>query len=105
MPPPPCELLVTDRPSMRDGLHWKLLGNRLVPLLLQLPLVNSVVPAGNVSAVNGPGLAVEIAGKFTPFDSTVMPAPSYAPRSVGSCSCSSRLPFSVVSQPTVAHTA
>ncbi len=32
--------------------------------------------------------------------STVMPAPSYAPISVGSCSCSARLPLSVASQPT-----
>ena len=29
MPPPPWELLVTDKPSIRDGLHWKLLGNGL----------------------------------------------------------------------------
>src|SRR5450631_2259548 len=74
IPPPPCELLVTDKPSMRDGLHQKLLGNGLVALVaevLHVLGVRSVVPAGKVSAANGsPPL------KFTPFDRTVMPAPS-----------------------------
>jgi len=72
MPPPPWELLVTDSPSIRDGLHWKLLGNGL-GLAVQLALVRSVVPAGKISATNGSD------GKFTPFESTVIPAPSYAP--------------------------
>src|SRR5258706_19082 len=79
MPPPPWELLVTDSPSIRDGLHWKLLGNGL-GLAVQLALVRSVVPAGKISATNGSD------GKFTPFESTVIPAPSYAPIRVGSCS-------------------
>src|SRR2546423_10678099 len=95
MPPPPWELLVTDNPSISDGLHWKLLGNGL-GLAVQLALVRSVVPAGKISAANGSD------GKFTPFESTVIPAPSYAPIRVGSCSCSARLPFRVASHPTVA---
>src|SRR6266480_6755356 len=95
MPPPPWELLVTANPSIRDGLHRKLLGNGLVPAV-QLALVRSVVPAGKISAANGSD------GKFTPFESTVIPAPSYAPIRVGSCSCSARLPFRVASHPTVA---
>ena len=40
--------------------------------------------------------------KFTPLARTVIPAPSYAPINDGSCNCSARFPFSVVSQPTVA---
>src|SRR5437763_1735522 len=47
MPPPPWELSVMPKPSMLDGLHWKLLGKglfaRLVP---QLAAVSSVVPVG-----------------------------------------------------------
>src|ERR1700733_2344114 len=48
MPPPPCEELVTDRPSMRDGLHWKLLGNGFAPLRpeVQLLAVSRIVPSG-----------------------------------------------------------
>src|SRR6266436_8961927 len=100
MPPPPWELLVTDNPSMRAGLHWKLLGNGL-GLSEQWALApgmfcRSVVPTGKISAANG------FDGKFTPFESTVIPAPSYAPIRVGSCSCSARVPFRVASQPTVA---
>src|SRR5882724_310352 len=98
MPPPPWEALVTDKPSMRDGLHQKSLGNAVQFVLLALLDVRSVVPSGNISAAN----SVLLFGKFTPFDSTVIPAPSYAPMRVGSCSCSARLPLSVASQPTVA---
>src|SRR5215831_3770021 len=115
MPPPPCELLVTARPSMRDGLHWKLLGNGLVGFwllvrqrgfwspvgilsgLVAVP-ISSVVPAGKPAS--SPGVAP--LGNRTPLDSTVIPAPSYAPNNDGSCNCSARLPFSVASQPTVA---
>src|SRR6201993_1186856 len=109
MPPPPCELLVTDKPSIRDGLHWKLLGNGLRSLPIPFPVpqswlldVSSVVSAGTP-----PGSAPSVhgftpLGTRTPFESTVMPAPSYAPRRVGSCSCSARLPFKPASQPTVA---
>src|SRR5438128_1538368 len=87
MPPPPWELLVTANPSMRDGLHWKLLGNGLCapvvfgpqPLGLLfvdcVPLLRSVVPAGNP-----PGSAPSVhgsnpSGTRTPFESTVTPAP------------------------------
>src|SRR5882672_1503708 len=98
MPPPPCELLVTDKPSMRDGLHQKSLVNAVQLGVLALLAARSVVPSGNVSAAN----SVLLFGKFTPFDRTVMPAPSYAPMRVGSCNCSARLPLSVASQPTVA---
>src|SRR5436305_65366 len=83
---------------MRDGLHQKLLGYGLLPSTLQSLAVNSCVPSGNTSEANG----CELAGNFTPFPSTVMPAPSYAPKSVGSINCSARLPFSEASQPTVA---
>src|SRR5882762_8518365 len=78
MPPPPWELLMTDKPSMRDGLHWKLLGNRL-GLVIPSPLpqswgtpLRSVVPSGKISAANG----LDPLGKRTPFESTVIPAPS-----------------------------
>src|SRR6266403_891561 len=110
MPPPPWELLVTAKPSIRDGLHWKLLGKGLCavgvfgpqPLGLAdrdcVPVLRSVVLSGNVSAANG----LDPSGNLTPFESTVIPAPSYAPIRVGSCSCSARLPFKVASQPTVA---
>src|ERR1700692_4547520 len=109
MPPPPWELFMTDRPSIRDGLHWKLLGNglRLFPVPAPLPqscglLSRSVVPAGKPlgSAPSVHGLAP--LGTRTPFDNTVIPAPSYAPRSDVSCNCSAMLPFRVASQPTVA---
>src|SRR5882672_6726242 len=98
MPPPPWEALVTDKPSMRDGLHQKSLGNAVQFVLLALLDVRSVVLSGKVSAAN----SVLVFGNLTPFDSTVIPAPSYAPMRVGSCSCSARLPLSVASQPTVA---
>src|SRR5207248_7226652 len=106
MPPPPWELSVMPRPSMADGLHQKLLRNGLVEfvlLVVQLPAVNSVVPAGKVPAAVGPtpnGSAP--AGYFTPFASTVMAAPSHAPIRLGSCSSSARLPFCVTSQPITA---
>src|SRR6266513_4880275 len=100
MPPPPWELLVTANPSIRDGLHWKLLGKGLVLSeqwsLAPAMFCRSVVPVGKISAANGSD------GKFTPFESTVIPAPSYAPIRAGSCSCSARLPFRVASHPTVA---
>src|ERR1700730_14021750 len=99
MPPPPWELLVIPKPSMLDGLHQKLLGNGFVAVAVlgpQLAAVSSVVPVGNVSAVNG------FDGNLTPFDSTVMAAPSRAPIKVGSCNSSARLPLSVASQPTAA---
>src|ERR1700758_4172607 len=115
IPPPPWELSVIDNPSMLDGLHMKLLGNGfpLSPSQSRLasPVgsvaglgptpVSSVVPGGNAPASlpSDQGLAP---WKSTPFPSTVIPAPSYAPISEGSCSCSARLPFSVASQPTVA---
>src|SRR5258706_4069240 len=105
MPPPPCELLRMPRPSMLDGLHVKLLGKGLTPLAVSSPheaepLDSSVVPVGN------PASNVASKGfwpwKFTPFDSTVIAAPSSAPISEGSCSSSARLPFRLASQPTVA---
>src|SRR5712692_2259475 len=89
MPPPPWELFVTDKPSMRDGLHRKLLGYGLVALL-PLPLRQSLVVSSTVP--KGIWLSVAIApvsaplpktstplGNFTPFDRTVIPAPSSAP--------------------------
>src|SRR6267142_2500434 len=114
MPPPPWELLVTAKPSMRDGLHWKLLGNGLCavevfkpqPLgllaVVCVPLSRSVVPAGNPAGSKPSVHGSNPSGTRTPFESTVIPAPSYAPRRVGSCSCSARLPLNPASQPTVA---
>src|SRR5882724_9617595 len=108
MPPPPWELLVIPKPSMLDGLHQKLLGNGLWPVVVFGPqplgspafvlFVSSNVPVGNVPPTGANGSD----GKFTPFDNTVMAAPSRAPIRLGSCSISARLPFSVVSHPTVA---
>src|ERR1700757_808589 len=115
MPPPPWELFVMPKPSMLEGLHWKLLGYGLVGLRrlvwheeLESPVgkvpepfgppISSVVPVGNVSAPKGS----DPAGNFTPFDNTVIPAPSNAPIRVGSCNSSAKLPFKVASQPTVA---
>src|SRR5215472_12805366 len=89
------------RPSMLEGLHWKLLGNGFGPAVVPQVLdVSSVVPVGKPpSKVGSHGLAP---WKFTPFDSTVIPAPSSAPISEGSCNSSARLPLSEASQPTVA---
>src|SRR5882762_6234633 len=105
MPPPPCELLVMAKPSMRDGLHQKLLGNGLVGLVLlvvQLLAVRSVVPVGKPPPSPPTSANGFCPWKSTPFDSTVMPAPSSAPIRLGSCNISARLPLSVASQPTVA---
>src|ERR1700758_105092 len=85
---------------MLDGLHWKLLGNGFVPVPPQVLAVRSVVPVGKpASSVGSHGLAP---WKSTPLDNTVMPAPSRAPISDGSCRSSARLPLSEASQPTVA---
>src|SRR2546427_4966765 len=49
MPPPPCELSVMLKPSMLDGLQWKLLGNGFVAVNVfepQEPAVSGVVPSG-----------------------------------------------------------
>src|ERR1035438_5342857 len=122
MPPPPWELLVTLNPSMLDGLQMKLLGYGLGPELpvlhagLLLPTtraplvpgaapglltgtpVSSVVPTGKSASVVLNGSAP---WKSTPFARTVIPAPSKAPMSEGSCKSSPRLPFNVASQPMV----
>src|SRR5712664_1293449 len=98
MPPPPCELFVIPRPSMLDGLQWKLLGYVPSQYVTSFPSVNSTVLAGKpASSVGSKG----VDGKYTPFASTVMPAPSRAPISEGSCSCSAMLPFRLAIQPTV----
>src|SRR5215469_18523593 len=106
MPPPPCELFWTVSPSMLDGLHIKLLGNGFVLSLQWLlapgtPLCNSVAPGGNP-----PGSVPSDHGstpwKSTPLDNTVIPAPSSAPMSEGSCNSSARLPFRLAVQPTAA---
>src|SRR5713226_7961040 len=63
-----------------------------------LPM-RSVVPVGNPASKVG---SYGFEGKFTPFDSTVMPAPSSAPIKDGSCNCSARLPLRLASHPTTA---
>src|ERR1700676_1235659 len=98
MPPPPCELLVMPMPSMLDGLHSKLLGYAPVQYVPSFASVNRMVLAGKpASSVGSKGFD----GKYTPFPSTVMPAPSRAPISEGSCSCSARLPLRLAVQPMV----
>src|ERR1035441_10561206 len=67
------------------------------PGLLTTPL-SSVVPTGKSASVVLNGFAPL---KSTPFARTVIPAPSKAPMSEGSCKSSPRLPFSVASQPMV----
>src|SRR5229473_1160406 len=59
----------------------------------------SVVPVGKPASKVG---SYGFEGKFTPFASTVMPAPSSAPIRLGSCNCSARLPLRLASQPIVA---
>src|SRR6516162_3575216 len=114
IPPPPWEELVTVTPSMAEGLQRKLLGYGLAPFaprpqpLVLLPLllvlfVSSTVPAGKPPPSMALGLVwngSEPGGNRMPLASTVIPAPSSAPISDGSCSSSARLPLWVASQPT-----
>src|ERR1700676_2195976 len=106
--PPPWELLTMPNPSILDGLQEKLLGNRLAPpepvahwapVGFAIVFCSSVVPVGNPASKVG---SYGFEGKFTPFASTVMPAPSSAPIKLGSCNCSARLPLRLASQPKVA---
>src|SRR5579871_3764940 len=102
IPPPPCELSWTLSPSMLDGLHMKLLGNGFVRSLQWLldpgtPLCSSVVTGGNPPG-SEPSLQGSAPWKSTPLDSTVIPAPSKAPISEGSCSNSARLPLRLAVQ-------
>src|SRR5215469_8840870 len=101
IPPPPCELSWTVRPSILDGLHMKLLGNGFVPLQRLPDPCRSVVPGGKPpgSVPSDQGLAP---WKSKPLDNTVMAAPSKAPMSEGSCNSSARLPFRLAVQPTAA---
>src|SRR5438034_7742604 len=95
MPPPPWELLMTDKPSIRDGLQLKLLDSAPLQFaVLTLLSVRSTLSRGNAAGVAPSVHGYSPSGTNTPFDTTVIPAPSYAPRRVGSCSCSARLPFS-----------
>src|SRR5207302_430028 len=105
MPPPPWELFVIPRPSMLDGLHWKLLGFGLCAVAVlgpQLAAVNRVVPVGKPPGSPAMGAKGSCPWKSTPFDNTVIAAPSRAPISDGSCNISARLPLRLASQPTVA---
>src|ERR1700752_2530270 len=89
---------------MLDGLHWKLLGYGLGVFDLPPPQFaegRSVEPVGNPASDPVPKTFADPAGIFTPFERTVIPAPSYAPRRDGSCNSSARLPLTVVSQPTM----
>src|SRR4051812_49030927 len=105
---------MTVKPSMRDGLHWKLLGNGFCAVAVfgpqplgfprndPVPLFKSVVPAGKADT-SFPSVQGFAPGRTrTPFASTVIPAPSYAPSRLGSCSCSARFPLCVVSHPSTA---
>src|SRR6266576_2903734 len=91
MAPPPWELSVTPKPSILEGLHWKLLGKGLLPVPPQLAAVRSVLPVGKPpKRVGSNGFCPWTS---TPFDKTVIAAPSRAPISVGSCNISARLPL------------
>src|ERR1700757_1580525 len=91
--------------SMLEGLHEKLLGYGLGVTPHMDPVgfagvsCKSVVPVGNPASSAGSNGSV---GKTTPFESTVMPAPSRAPIKDGSCSSSARFPLRLASHPTVA---
>src|SRR5579864_487192 len=109
---------------MLDGLHTKLLGKRLAPLLpswqsrLASPTCNAPgVPGAPPGLFTTPVSRVVTVGKApfsvpsfhgacpwksSPFARTVTPAPSNAPISEGSCNCSARLPFREASQPITA---
>src|SRR5438105_15407947 len=82
MPPPPCELLLTVMASMAAGLHLKLATN-----LQSVESLSGTQPALLVA------LQLVVFGFSRPLPSTVIPAPSYAPINVGSCSSSARLPL------------
>src|ERR1700675_788716 len=120
MAPPPWELSVMVNPSMLEGLHWKLLGKGLVVLVLlvwqrafESPVlyppaavtgpVSRVVPVANAPSAAPPeAIPPDPAGNLTPFESTVIPAPSSAPISDGSCNNWARLPFCEASHPITA---
>ena len=74
--------------SIADGLHRKL------PTYLQ-----SVVLFTGTQFAAFNALQFALFGFSNPFPTTVMPAPSYAPISVGSSSISAMLPFRLASQP------
>src|SRR5262245_2595381 len=97
MPPPPCELLVNVMPSTRDGLHRKLLEYVVQSALLAVSGTQTPLAVQFGSGCSRPTTRTS----RTPFASTVMPAPSYAPINAGSISNSPRLPLSVLSQPSV----
>src|ERR1700751_3826739 len=114
MAPPPWELSVIVNPSMLEGLHWKLLGKGLVVLVLlvwqrafESPVlyppaavtgpVSRVVPVAKAPPAEA--IPPDPLGNWTPFESTVIPAPSSAPISDGSCSNWARLPFCEASHP------
>ena len=75
-------------PSMAPGLHLKLPANE-----------QSVVSLTGMQPALLVALQFVVFGFFSPFPTTVIPAPSYAPISVGSCSSSARLPFRSAVQP------
>ena len=54
MPPPPSDASVRVKPSMLDGLHWKLLGYGFLALTVfgpQLEAVRFVEPVGKVASL------------------------------------------------------
>ena len=77
--------------------------NRELGGVLPVLLFSSSEPAGNEpSGVAASPNGSDPVGNSTPLASTVMPAPSSAPISEGSCSSSAMLPFCPASQPTTA---
>src|SRR5207245_9008406 len=87
---PPCELLAKLMPSIAAGLQLKLLTKRQ-----SVESFTGTQPALLIA------LQFAVFGFSNPFPSTVIPAPSYAPISVGSCSSSAMFPFRLASQPMV----
>src|SRR5579864_8153065 len=82
-------------PSIRDGLHRKLLEYVVQSALLFVSGAQMPFAVQFGSGCSTPPTSTSL----TPLPRTVMAAPSYAPISVGSISSSARLPLRLKSHP------